>query len=153
MRPPPAPPPCEAAGRGGEPQRVSAQLLVAVEESALALGAVYARPPRAPVHQRGLALAVDAEVHAFEVAQRLGQLAAVGLLAAVERRVAAQAEAGRGDPALPTRPSHVAHDLVAVARQVRLKVDPPVLNQVHPVVGEEHDLRLGARGPLYLAQE
>src|SRR5205814_1597468 len=144
----------QRAHDSGEAERVAVPLFVSVERRLTAPRAADAgQPPRARDDRRVFALAVDAEVNAFELAQRVGQLGAVCLLAAVERGVAAEAEAGHGDAGAAARPAHVADELVAAAAQVRLQVYASVLLEVHAVVGEEDDLGLGACGLLYLAQD
>ena len=63
--------------------------------------------PRRRDDDRPVALHVEAEVHAFERQERFRKLSPVRLLAAVERGVAAEAEAGRGDASPAPYGAHV----------------------------------------------
>src|ERR1051325_889462 len=138
-----------------EAERVAVSLFVTVEGLAAPLIQTHERDAaRARDDRRALRLvSADAEVNAFEPAQRVGQLSAVRLLSAVERRVAAEPEGGRGDAASAPRPSHVAHDLVARTLQAREQMHAAVLFEVHAVVGEENNLRLRPALGLYVLKQ
>src|SRR5256714_8039829 len=129
-----------------ETERVAVHLLVAEENFAVALRAFDDSGAARALHGRGrvVSVAVDAEVNAFELSHRVCEFRLVRLLAAVERRVAAQAEGGRRDAPTPTRSPHVVDELVAAASKVTLEVRAPVLFEVHAVIREENDLGLRA---------